>query len=123
MENSIIKQNLPQCGEVWLCALRNSNKHSVQSGYRPVYILSNNYNNSHSTTVNVIPFTSKHKNKLPIHVEVEAMGGLKTASVMLVEQIMTIPISQLDRCIGKISDTQTIKNIREAIKIQFPIVS
>ena len=52
-------------GEVWLANLGDS-VGSEQSGTRPVLIVSNNKNNIYSTTVTIIPLTSKHnKNNIP----------------------------------------------------------
>ena len=41
---------------------------------------------------------------------------------MLVEQIMTIPVDFLDKCIGKVSDNKTLSDISNAIAVQFPIL-
>ena len=67
---SCVKVNTrPRRGEIWMCHL-NSKDGSVQNGYRPVLILSNNKNNTYSTTLNVVPITSKmNKRKLLIHIE------------------------------------------------------
>lgn len=99
---------------------------SIQSGYRPVFILSNDKNNTYSTTLNIIPITSKmNKRKLPVHVELWSYQkyGLKTPSTMLVEQIMTISFEHLDKCIGKVSDSETLGDISRAMAIQFPILA
>ena len=112
----------PRFGEIWMCHLNQDG--SVQGGYRPVFIASNNLNNTHSTTLNVIPITSKmNKRKLPVHVELWDPNkfGLKEPSTMMVEQFTTIPASRLDRCVGKIDDTATIGEIRDAMTVQFPI--
>lgn len=116
--------NRPKCGEIWMCNL-NVKDGSIQNGYRPVFILSNNKNNTYSSTLNIIPITSKmNKRKLPVHVELWSYQecGLKTPSTLLVEQIMTIPADYLDRCIGNISNEKVLGNICKAIEIQFPIM-
>lgn len=115
----------PHCGEIWMCNLANKDG-SIQSGYRPVFILSNDKNNTYSTTLNIIPITSKmNKRKLPVHVELWSYQkyGLKTPSTMLVEQIMTISVEHLDKCIGKVNDNETLVDIRRAISVQFPILA
>ena len=53
----------PRFGEIWMCNLTNKDG-SVQSGYRPVFILSNDKNNTYSTTLNVIPITSKMNKRI-----------------------------------------------------------
>lgn len=115
----------PHFREIWMCNLVNSDG-SIQTGYRPVFILSNDMNNTHSTTLNIIPITSKmNKRKLPVHVELWSYQkyGLKTPSTMLVEQVMTISIEHLDRCIGTVNDNKTLADISRAMAIQFPVLS
>ena len=119
------ERDQPRCGEIWMCNLAYKDG-SVQYGYRPVFILSNDKNNYHSPTLNIIPITSKvRKNKLPVHVELQdyKKSGLQVPSVMFVEQIMTVSKTHLDYCIGKIMDGSVLSNISRAIQIQFPIAA
>lgn len=123
--NTLTQKPDPRCGEIWMCNLITKDG-SVQSGYRPVFILSNDKNNTYSTTLNIIPITTKmNKRRLPVHVELWSYRqyGLTSPSTMLVEQIMTISIENLDRCIGKVDDSKTLGNIKNAIAIQFPILA
>lgn len=124
-QNIMYKPSMhPKCGEIWMCNL-NYKEGSIQSGYRPVFILSNDKNNTYSTTLNIIPITSKiNKKKLPVHVELKEYEqyGLNAPSTMLIEQITTIPSDQLDRRIGQVADYNTLENISNAIAIQFPVV-
>lgn len=113
----------PQFGEVWMCHLTDKGG-SVQSGYRPVFILSNNQNNTYSSTLNVIPITSKmNKRKLPVHVELwnYKIFGLRNPSTMMIEQTTTVSIESLEKRIGTISDRAILTNIGRAILVQFPI--
>lgn len=115
----------PHCGEIWMCYLTNK-EGSVQGGYRPVFILSNDKNNTYSTTLNIIPITSKmNKRKLPVHVELWSYQqyGLRTPSTMLVEQIMTVNSECLDKRIGCVSDNETLGSIRMAMSVQFPVLA
>ena len=100
----------PRYSEIWMVSLDPGNG-SVQSGYRPAWIASNDINNTYSPTVNIIPITSKIKKNLPIHITIEGNNenGLSSTSTLLVEQIMTVPASALYKCIGKITDPETIK--------------
>lgn len=116
--------NSPKCGEIWMCQLA-SKDDSVQQGYRPVFILSNDKNNTYAPTLNVIPLTSKmNKRRLPIHVELwdYQRYGLRKPSTMLVEQITTIPIVNLDKRLGNVDDVDTLKSIWAAISVQFPLL-
>lgn len=114
----------PHFSEIWMCNLTNKDG-SIQNGYRPVFILSNDKNNTYSTTLNIIPITSKmNKKRLPVHVELWSYQryGLKTPSTMLIEQITTISLEHLDKCIGKVSDRKTLDNVNKAMLIQFPVL-
>ena len=50
-------------GDIWMCDLKKMSG-SVQFGYRPVFILSNNVNNMYANTLNIIPLTTKTKRKI-----------------------------------------------------------
>lgn len=120
----ITAETRPRCGEIWMCNLI-AKDGSIQNGYRPVFILSNNKNNSYSTTLNIIPITSKiNKRKLPVHVELWSYQqyGLRVPSTMLIEQIMTINSECLDRRIGCVSDYETLCSISMAMSVQFPVL-
>lgn len=115
----------PQFGEIWMCNLVERSG-SVQSGYRPVFILSNNVNNTYSPTLNVIPLTSRiSKKHLPVHVELFNYSnyGLRMMSTLLVEQVATIPAEYLSVKLGQIDDDIILEQIFKAIEIQFPVVS
>lgn len=114
-----------KCGELWMCDL-GENEGSIQSGYRPVFIVSNDKNNKYSPTVNVFPLTTKmNKKKLPVHVEIwdYQKYGLNSPSTIMVEQPMTIPVGNLRKRIGEIEDTDLLESICKAIGIQFPIIT
>lgn len=115
----------PKCGEIWMCDLGKNNG-SVQSGYRPVFVISNNMNNQHSPTINVFPLTTKmNKRKLPVHVELWDYKnyGLSSPSTILVEQPMTMPIDKFVKKIGIVSDQETLGKICQAMGVQFPILN
>ena len=115
---------VPKCGEIWMCLLTAKNS-SVQNGYRPVFILSNDKNNTYAPTLNVIPLTTKmNKRRLPIHVELwdYRKFGLTKPSTMLIEQITTIPTDTLDKYVGEVSDKEILADIKTAIYVQFPVL-
>jgi mRNA interferase MazF len=112
----------PRFGEIWMCQLKGEG--SIQNGYRPVFVLSNDKNNAFSTTLNVIPLTSKmNKRRLPIHVELwdYKRYGLRTPSTLMTEQTTTIKVDSLDHRIGVIGDNQTLARIKVALSIQFAV--
>lgn len=114
---------IPKCGEIWMCNLYNK-EGSIQSGYRPVFVISNDKNNTYSPTLNIIPITSKmNKRRLPVHVELWDCEkyGLKVPSTLMIEQITTISSECLDKRLGEIGDKFVLDEIWNAISIQFPI--
>lgn len=123
--NTTTEKSRPKCGEIWMCNLI-ENEGSVQSGYRPVFIVSNDKNNTYSPTINIIPITTKmNKRKLPVHVELwnYQKYGLRAPSTMMVEQTTTVTIECLDKYIGKILDKNILGDISRAIRIQFPVIA
>ena len=90
---------------------------SIQSGTRPVLIISNNMNNKYSPVVNVLPITSKTKNNIPVHVDIGLEQGLGFRSTILTEQIVTINKNQLGKYIGA-CNTNKMYEVENAILIQ-----
>lgn len=114
----------PRCGEIWMCRLGQRGS-GVQSGYRPVLILSNNKNNLFAPTINVAPLTTRmNKRNLPVHVELwdYVSYGLKAPSTVLIEQLTTVSVYDLDYRVGYIEDSKTLESIWSAIVVQFPIM-
>jgi mRNA interferase MazF len=108
-----------------MCNLSES-EGSIQSGYRPVFIVSNDKNNTYSPTINIIPITTKmNKRKLPVHVELwnYQRYGLKAPSTLMVEQTTTVALSSLDKYIGKILDKNVLGDISRAMRVQFPVIA
>ena len=71
-----------------------------QYGDRPGIIVSNEMNNRHSDTVEVVYLTTKRKKPLPTHVRI---NSAKYPSTALCEQITTVAKERLDDYIGKLS--------------------
>lgn len=93
---------------------------SEQGGVRPVLILQNDTGNQHSPTTIVAAITSRQtKSKLPTHVEINT-DGLKSKSIVLLEQIRTIDKSRLTERIGKL-DKDTMGKVDHAIITSFGI--
>lgn len=101
-------------GEIYYATLAENG--SVQSGHRPVVVLQNNLGNSRSPNVTVAPLTGKWKKLyLPTHVPIEAEpGGLKEDSTVLCENLITIPQSDLENYVTKLSDAD-IGHIAESV--------
>lgn len=107
-------------GEVYWADLEEFGEY-VQFGRRPVLILGNDTSNKYSGTVTVIPITarSEKEHAIPTHVAINT--GLKTRSIILPEQIRTIPKSKLiGSCIYNITDDEQEK-VENALKTQLGI--
>lgn len=87
-----------------------------QTGIRPVLIYSNNTNNVFSPTVNVMPITAELK-ELCVHVNIKGCG-LKSESMILVEQITTINKTQIKNKIGRLT-SEYMDLVDIAADIQF----
>ena len=76
--------------KVFWAELTEAGKH-VQTGIRPVLVLGNDKSNRFSDVVTVVPISSKIEKSetIPTHVVLE--NGLKKSSVILPEQIRTVP--------------------------------
>ena len=94
---------------------------SEQGGIRPVLIIQNDTGNKYSPTVIAAAITSQTgKTKLPTHIEILSNdNGLKSDSVVLVEQIRTIDKSRLKEKIGHIEDGKVMDKVNGAIGISF----
>ena len=87
---------------------------SEQGGERPVVILQNNRGNRYSPTVIVAPLTTKLvKRTLPVHVKVTA-AGLRSTSLVLLEQIRTIDKQRLRQYIGEVT-VEEMREIEQAV--------
>ena len=90
---------------------------SVQSGKRPVLIVQNDVGNVKSSTVVVVPLTSKCKKWQIAHVDIPTSTGLSKESVALCEQILTVSKECLGKRLGIIENPKLIKNIEKALLI------
>lgn len=90
-------------GEIWNAILPTVGG-SVQNGERPFLIFSNDIGNRFSPIVFGIPITSKVKKDMPTHTKLKIEEGMDQDSIILGEQIITIPTSDLRTKICKVSD-------------------
>lgn len=115
----------PRRYEVWFADLGDHHGTSVQSGNRPVLIISNDVGNLFSNTVTVIPLTTKFKKlEMPTHVVLcqedccmlrpEAMQD----SLLLAEQITTIDKSSLSNALCRVLSQEKQNEIERAVAAQ-----
>lgn len=119
-----VNRKYPKFGEIYLAELVGGE--NIQSGIRPVVIAQNNIGNQHSTTVEVIPMSSRiHKAKyLPTHVLIHPNenNGLKHMSIVLAEQVVTINQQSLKGYLGAL-DNHSVQLIGQARRIQSPFLN
>ena len=119
----------PHRGDVWYADLGEHPGTHVQSGCRPVLIVSNDIGNRYSETVNVLPMTSQMKRlDLSSHTQVDEqmMAGIREpfgSSTVLAEQVTTISKSQLRSFVGRITDAETVGKIDESVIQQLALHS
>ncbi len=90
----------------------------IQSGIRPVVIVSNDKANAYSPVVTVIPLTTRLGKKcLPTHVTL-LTSGLRSISLALCEQVMPVDKSSMMRYIGYITDPDDRAALDHAMSIQ-----
>lgn len=82
---------IPKRGEIYYIDL-GFNIDSEQSGIRPCLIIQNDFGNNKSSTIVIIPITTKSKKFSKTHVKLTKEDGLREDSYILVEQI---------RCVSK----------------------
>lgn len=120
----VIKQNeKPKVnimyGDIFYAELE-ENGTSVQSGYRPVLIVSNNMCNASSDVISVVPLTSQEKTQnLPTHVIIHPNPhtGLTAKSTIMCEQIIPLSKSNLKERIGNLN-IEEMENVGKSLKIQ-----
>lgn len=106
----------PTRGQIYMCNL-GTRTGSVQSGSRPVIILQSDDLNPTSPTVVVAPITSVLKKKGYVsHVILPDMEGLPKRSMVILEQVCTVNVFDLEKYCGCLHDETTWKVINNAIK-------
>lgn len=116
--------NIIKLCDIWMVNIGRT-EGSVQSGHRPMLVVSNNVNNYYSRVINAVPMTSKmNKKNLPCHVEIwnYERYGLFTPSTIMIEQIASIPKENFMYKMGEIHDIELLINICHAMESQFPLL-
>lgn len=108
--------------EIWYARLGGPSGTHIQTGLRPVIIVSNETANQKSPVISIIPLTSKTAkgNNMPTHAVVRSKH-LRGPSVALCEQITTIDKTCLVDCVGSISGKDCQKAIELCIMRQLGI--
>ena len=116
---------LPRRYEIWFADLGDHYGTSVQSGNRPVLVISNDAGNRNSQTLTVIPLTSRLKRMdMPTHIILTEddcclfRPHTLQNSVLLAEQITTIAKSALYDRVCRVISKKKRQEIEQAIAVQ-----
>lgn len=105
-------------GDIYMAELDEELEGSLQSGIRPVIVISNDMANKYSSVITIIPMSSKIKKRnLPTHVLMQNCG-LAKPSMVLAEQVTSLNQSRLQRKIGSIKKTEYEDKVKKAVAIQ-----
>lgn len=95
---------------------------SEQGKMRYAVVIQNDIGNIHSSTTIIIPFTHVLKGlHIPTHALIKKSrgNGLKVDSVLLGEQIRVIAEQRILEKVGKITDNNSLKEIRRVYNANF----
>jgi mRNA interferase MazF len=107
-------------GEIWLADLGSGRGHE-QSGLRPVLVVSDDaFNAGLAGLVMTVPLTSKvaKSKNIPAHIRVDPPeGGLKTASVLLCDQLRTISKDRLGKSAWGAVSALTLGEVEKTLRV------
>lgn len=120
-------QQVVQRFEIWFAELGDHFGSSVQSGSRPVLVISNDVANRFSSTLTVIPLTTVQKKlNLPTHIQIAETNcqmvndhAYLRNSVALAEQVTTIGKNALLNKLGSMTSTAKQREVEQAIAVFF----
>lgn len=120
-------QQTVQRFEIWFAELGDHFGSSVQSGSRPVLVISNDVANRFSSTLTVIPLTTVQKKlNLPTHIQIAETDcqmvndhAYLRNSVALAEQVTTIGKNALLNKLGSLTSTAKQREVEQAIAVFF----
>lgn len=120
---------IPRRYEIWFAELGDHYGTSVQSGNRPVLVISNDVGNQYSQTLTVIPMTTKFKKmEMPTHTVITQddccmfRPEVLQDSILLAEQITTIDKSALRNRLCRVSSRDKQQEIEQAVAAQLDML-
>lgn len=109
--------------DIWLADLPTKPGSHVQSGMRPVIVVSNDTANRYSPIISIIPLTSALKRAdIPTHTVLRSRF-LRYPSMALCEQINTIDKSRLVSRMGAVECLHERLAIRHCMQVQLGLVA
>jgi mRNA interferase MazF len=110
----------PNRGEIWLAGLGTGRGHE-QGGQRPVLVVSDDaFNAGQSGLVMVVPLTSKvaKSKNIPAHIRIDPpMGGLKTPSVILCDQLRAVSKDRLGNAAWGTVPATTMSEVERIMRV------
>ena len=116
-------------GDIFFADLGTHSGTSVQSGYRPVLVISNNKGNAHSETITVMPMTGSFKRTdLPCHTalkpeQIKDRQCSFSKTTILAEQITTISKSALKNYVGKVDTADIMGSIEHSLFVHLGLAA
>jgi len=116
-------------GDIFFADLGTHSGTSVQSGSRPVLVISNNKGNAHSETVTVMPMTGSFKRTdLPCHTvlkpeQIKDRQCSFSKTTILAEQITTISKSALKSYVGKVDAEDVMGSIEHSLFVHLGLAA
>ena len=116
-------------GDIFFAALGTHSGTSIQSGYRPVLVISNNKGNAHSETITVMPMTGSFKRTdLPCHTilkpeQIKDRQCSFSKTTILAEQITTISKSALKSYVGKVDAANVMESIEHTLFVHLGLAA
>lgn len=105
--------------DIYLADLPAVPESHVQSGIRPVIVVSNNTANKYSPLISVVPLTSTLKRvDIPTHAVIHSLG---LVSMVLCEQVMTIDKARLKERMGAVEHQHERMAIRHGMQVQLDL--
>lgn len=109
--------------DIWFANLPTTPGSHVQSGMRPVIVVSNDTANRYSPLISIVPLTSALKRAdIPTHTVIHSRF-LRCPSMALCEQIMTIDKTRLKDRIGAVECLHERLAVRHCMQVQLGLVA
>lgn len=90
-------------GDIWYVESSYAAVGSEQRSGRPAIVVSNDKNNQHSSTVEMVYLTTQPKHDLPTHVTIRSTNRVSTA---ICEQITTVAVERIGSYCGQATDEE-----------------
>ena len=104
-------------GDIWYIESGYNTVGSEQRPGRPAIVVSNDRNNEHSSTLEVVYLTTQPKHDLPTHVTIRSTNR---ESIALCEQITSVAVERFGDYCGRVTE-QEMSRIETAMQISLAL--